>query len=121
MHLPIKLCTAVALVCVASSGALADFKKIRKEADFRNAIVGKSVVADNSTVVIAADGTLKGTTADGKKIVGAWNWQGRFWCRNVVVDGKELGTNCQQFEIDGTAVRVTRDKGRGDVVNAVLR
>lgn len=121
MHL-IKQFVAAAMILTFSGGAVfADFKKIRKEADFRNLVVGKSVVADNSTVTIAADGTLKGKTADGKKIVGAWNWQGRFWCRNVVVDGNALGTNCQQFEIDGTAVRVTRDKGRGDVINAVLR
>ncbi len=49
----------------------------------------------------------------GKKFSGNWVWNKNFWCRNGILDGKELGTDCQIFEIDGTSVRMAREKGKG--------
>jgi len=111
-HVAIALIAGAAVL--AASGAEADFKKIRKEADFVAQIVGKSVVAETNTTKINADGTFSGKTTDGRRFNGVWNWQGRFWCRNGRLEGTEIGSDCQLWEIDGTRVRVTRNKGKGD-------
>ena len=119
---PVKIIVAAAvLVTFGATFVDAAGKKIRTEAEFNQMVVGKTLSYPDGTFIKVTKGNLSGKAGNGQKITGAWNWQGRFWCRNVVVDGNALGTNCQQFEIDGTAVRVTRDKGRGDVINAVLR
>lgn len=116
-------CIALATVSLSllATTAEAGFKQIRKEKDFAALVVGKTVAADNSTIVINADGTLSGKTTDGQRIIGAWKWGGRYWCRNVTVAKTNLGQDCQKMEIDGNKLRVTRDKGRGDVINAVLK
>lgn len=97
-----------------ASPLAADFKRIKSEAEFVSAFAGKTLVDENGgTYVIEADGTMSGKAPNGNKIRGAWQWSGRFWCRNVVVGTNELGTNCQTWEVDGSNYRVTRDKGRG--------
>lgn len=104
-------CIATALVAGPAS---AGFKWIKKEADFRQMIVGKKLVAESGWSIAHPDGRLVGKFKPGK-LRGNWLWQGRYWCRNALVGGKELGTNCQKVEIDGNTMRLTRDKGKGKV------
>lgn len=104
---------AVVSIALATPVA-ADFKPIKSEADFLAIIGGKTLVDEHGgTYVVNGNGTMAGKTPKGVKLNGAWKWSGKFWCRNIVVGTKELGTNCQTWEVDGSAYRVTRDKGRG--------
>ncbi len=118
-RIPTLLALGVSLA--SGTAALADFEQIRSEKDFRTLVVGKTIESDQSTIVMNADGTFRGKTTDGRKIVGNWAWSGRWWCRNVTVGKQNLGQNCQKMEIDGDRLRATRDKGKGVVIDNVLR
>lgn len=103
------------VVALAFTGAAqADYKRIKNGTQFNADIVGKKLVDDQGNVFIAnSDGTISAKLVDGRKFSGSWVWNKKFWCRNGVLDGKALGTDCQVFEIDGNSVRMTRKKGKG--------
>ncbi|RBW52248.1 hypothetical protein DS906_21260 [Ruegeria sp. A3M17] len=63
--------------------------------------------------VANADGTVSAKLTSGKKFRGSWVWDKKFRCRNGVLDGRALGTDCQVWEIDGSSARMTRKKGKG--------
>lgn len=104
------LCASLALIGTAVQ---AEFKQIKKEKQFRAAIVDKKLTdANGNWTIIKSDGSQSGQF-NGNAYVGAWTWNGRYWCRNGKIGGNELGTNCQMVEIDGNQTRFTRDKGKG--------
>lgn len=106
---------------LASPGLAADLKRITKENDFRATVVGHKYVSEKGDwIVISADGTLTGKFSK-KKLVGAWNWQGKFWCRNIVLDGKKLGSDCQEIHANATQMRSKRQKGKGDWASLMTR
>lgn len=111
--------SAAALALALTTTATADFKRIKTEKQMRQLVVGKKLVTGNGYSFVNADGTLTGKFS-GKKFSGNWIWNGRFWCRNGVLGGKEIGSDCQVWEIDGNKLRYTRKKGKGDAVVATL-
>ena len=111
--------SAAALTLTLAPPAAAEFKRIKNEKQMRQLVVGKKMVSDTGYTFINADGTLKGKFG-AKNFSGSWLWSGRFWCRNGVLDGKEIGSDCQVWEIDGNKVRFTRKKGKGDAVVGTL-
>lgn len=114
--------TAILFGLAVAAPAVADFKKISKEADFVKVLAGKTLSDTNGgTYVIKADGTMSGKAPNGDKIRGAWKWSGKFWCRNIVVGTRELGTDCQTWEVDGANYRVTRKKGKGQSTNGIIK
>ena len=110
-----KLTLAASLALgIATGPAVAGFKWIKTEKEYREKVVGRQVIDDaGNSYVIKPDGTLSGKMKNGAKVRGAWNWQGRYWCRNVAVNKKLLPTDCQKIEIDGNRYRMTREKGKG--------
>lgn len=106
----------------AASAAFADFKQITTEAGYLSAFVGKTMLdSQGHTYSATADGKFAGKLKDGTKVRGAWQWSGKYWCRNAIVGKREIGTDCQKVEVDGNQYRVTRDKGRGGVVTGTLK
>ncbi|WP_171175770.1 hypothetical protein [Ruegeria sp. HKCCD8929] len=100
-------------LAIAGNAALADFKAVKKEAQFRQQIVDRKLTdAKGNWTIIKSDGTQSGKF-NGNTYTGSWKWSGRYWCRNGVIGGRELGTNCLLVEIDGSTTRFTRDKGKG--------
>lgn len=89
------------------------WKQIRSEADFRSMVVGKPMTWSGGEAIVNADGTTRGKIRNRGKYHGNWAWQGRFYCRNLMIQKKETGTMCQTIEISGDQVRFTRDKGKG--------
>ncbi|WP_417701435.1 hypothetical protein [Pseudophaeobacter sp.] len=90
------------------------FKQIRSQNEFVDRIVDKSLTAEWGKMVIHSDGKISGTVGS-QKMVGAWNWQGKYWCRNVRIGKQEeRGTDCQKISVDGNQVEFIRDKGRGE-------
>ena len=65
--------------------ALATAGAIKKQKDFVSAVAGKKLVSGAHWLVINADGKMNGISAKGEKVVGAWVWHRRFFCRNVYV------------------------------------
>jgi hypothetical protein len=98
---------------IFATTALAEFKAVKKEKQFRQTIVDRKLTSDNGNwTVINSNGTQTGKFGK-NSYSGTWKWSGKYWCRNGVIGGKELGTNCQLVEIDGNETRFTRDKGKG--------
>jgi hypothetical protein len=108
-----SIVTLAAIALALPTLAAAEFKQVKKEKQFRSQIVDHKLTdANGNWTIIKSDGTQSGSF-NGQTYVGAWKWNGRYWCRNGKLGGQELGTNCQLVEIDGTSTRFTRDKGKG--------
>lgn len=98
---------------LTATTATAEFKAVKKEKQFRQSIVDRKLTTKKGFwTIIKSDGTQTGKFGN-KTYTGTWKWSGKYWCRNGVIGGKELGTNCQLVEIDGNKTRFTRDKGKG--------
>lgn len=109
-----KLVLATSAALVIAGTAHADYKRIKTAKQFNADIVGKKLVDEQGNVFVAnADGTISAKLKSGKTFSGTWVWNKKFWCRNGVLDGKALGTDCQLWEIDGASARMTREKGKG--------
>lgn len=110
---PIALTCLAVTAAIFASTALAEFKPIKKEKDFRARLVDRKLTdANGNWTIIKSDGSQTGSFG-GKTYKGAWTWNGKFWCRNGVIGKKELGTDCQLVEVDGNTARFTRSKGKG--------
>ena len=113
--------SCVAVLTMTSASALADgWKTIRKEADFREMVVGKNLAWNGNTGIINADGTAAGTLKEQGAYKGNWVWSGRFYCRNFIIGGKATGTNCAKVEVSDTGVRFLNNKGKGRVTETVF-
>ena len=112
MRIVSHLAVAASIVLFAATGANA--KEIKKKQQFMDAVVGKKLVSGNTWVMVSADGKISGVGKDNAKVVGAWVWNKRYWCRNVVVGDKALPEDCQKVSIDGNQVTFTRNKGKGE-------
>lgn len=111
-----KLAATACIAILAAGPALADdFKRIRKEADFRAQIVGKTISTGSNYFVLHKNGTQTGQTKYGP-ITGNWKWNRNLFCRNTNVGTKALGLDCQVVKIakDGTSVMFIREKGKGE-------
>jgi hypothetical protein len=90
------------------------FSRIDSKGEFLQLVADRNLVTDWGTIVIHSDGKISGKVGS-EKLVGAWNWQGRFWCRNVRVGKKtEQGTDCQQIGVKGNQAEFIRNQGRGE-------
>lgn len=103
-----------ATLCAGPS--LAEFKQIMTEAEFRQHIVGKKITFSNGTWWTATPGgKLKGEFARGE-MRGTWKWSGHYFCRSGTIGGKDIGNDCQIWEVDGKKIRYTRGWGKGKTI-----
>lgn len=86
---------------------------IRTEAQFREEIVEKKLVAGKAWITISENGTFSGRASKNEKITGRWVWSGRYWCRNAVVGTQKWQQDCQVIRIKGNTVIFIREKGKG--------
>lgn len=122
MRISVMALTVLTLTAVGSVPAVADnFKRIKTAQEFNTEIVGKKLAWDGGTAVVYADGKTKGRLKKQGKYSGSWVFSKGFYCRNLVIDGKETGTNCQTVEVAGKKARFTRDQGKGRVTILSLK
>lgn len=105
---------AVATCLVLGSVVAADAKDIKKETQFIENVAGKKLVSGDTWLVITPDGKIDGVGRNNAKITGAWVWNKRFWCRNVVAGGKKFPEDCLKVKMNGNRVEFVRNKGKGD-------
>ena len=118
----ILTCVAVGAAVAMAGTADAKFKRVKKEADFIAVLTGKTMVSAEGIVgTISADGTFKGKLKDGRKYYGNWKRSQGYWCRAGVFDGAPLPSDCQKIEVDGSAYRLTRKKGKGKATTGTLK
>ena len=108
--------TASIVAGVVAGPAFAEFKKIKTEAQFQKQVVGAKISNNGTWLVLSNDGKLTGKTAKGDKMNGVWKWNQGFFCRNLLIGKKELGSDCQVVAIDGNEVQFTREQGKGDAI-----
>jgi hypothetical protein len=114
MRISAPLTATVLALSLCTPVLAADLKKVRKQADFLAQVAGHTYHdGKGNWVVINTDGSMKGKW-NKQKLVGAWNWQGRFFCRNIVLGGKALPTDCQEMYLSATQLQGKRNKGKGD-------
>mgnify|MGYP001793560826 FL=1 len=97
---------------MADKASMAADGAIATEAQFRDAIVGRTLTFEGKSFVINADGTISGPW-DGQGITGSWTWQDGAFCRDAKIGSRVLDPGCQIFEVDGSSVKVTRERGAG--------
>ena len=114
MRTSIFALSIIALVTTSGLPALADgFKQIKTAEKFNTLVVGKKITWDGGSAVDYANGKTDGKLKKQGKYYGNWAFSKGYYCRNLIVQNKETGTNCQKVEIDGNELRMTRDKGKG--------
>ncbi|AUQ99450.1 hypothetical protein [Phaeobacter inhibens] len=101
------------LLAMPVAGEAGSFKHVKTEADFLALVSGKTLSADWGSMQILPNGKIKGKTKQGK-LVGAWQWNGALWCRNVRIGKQpERGTDCQKIGVSGNQLQFIREQGRG--------
>ena len=103
------------LLSLAPLTAIAgSFEQIKTKSEFLEVVADKTLTADWGNMVIHSNGKISGK-AGKQKMVGAWNWQGKYWCRNVRIGNQEeSGTDCQKISVDGNQMQYLRNKGKED-------
>ena len=122
MRMSILAISAIAFVTTSALPALADnFKRIKSAEEFNALVVGKTLEWDGGTAIVYTNGKTNGKLKKQGKYTGSWVFSKGFYCRNLVIEKKETGTNCQTVEIDGNKMRLTRDQGKGQVTLISLK
>lgn len=103
---------SLSLIAAGSAGA----KDLRKENQFMEAVAGKKLVSGDTWLVITPDGKIDGVGRNNAKRTGAWVWNKRFFCRNVVVGQKAFPQDCLTVSVDGNQMQFKRNKGKGDAI-----
>lgn len=118
----LRLGTIAAFLLLAGC-ALAPRTPIATAAAFDATIVDRPLTggARWTELTIRSDGTMTGVRADGAVLSGTWGFENGFFCREAIVDGTVLGSDCQTVAIDGTSIVFRRDRGRGERVAYVFR
>ena len=109
----------VALLAVPMASA-ENFKRITKEAQFRELVVDRKGVSEAGWFIVHSDGTTSGNIFK-KKFKAAWVWKNRMYCRNAVLGKEQLGTDCQVVKISGDKVQFIRKYGKGGVGTSTLQ
>lgn len=116
MRLSLMALTVATLTAVSAVPAVADdYKRIKTEQEFNSIVVGKTLTWGGGNAVVRAGGKTTGRLKKQGKYSGNWVFSKGFYCRNLVISGKETGTNCQVVEVSGKSLRMTRDQGKGSV------
>lgn len=113
---PLLITTAFALLagCMepGTTTSAAGVGAITDEAQFRSAIVGKTLEFNGNTFTVNADGTFSGPW-DGNGISGTWTWENGAFCRAGRAGSRTLDRDCQTWAVNGNVATVTRDRGAG--------
>lgn len=107
--------TTTAFGLLLAGPAAAEFKWIKTENEYRAQVVGKTASNEAGWAINHRDGTVTGKFGK-KKFAGKWVWSGRYYCRNGRLGGQEIGSDCLKIEVDGNQMRLTRQKGKGEMV-----
>ncbi|MDP5217467.1 hypothetical protein Q5Y75_09585 [Ruegeria sp. 2205SS24-7] len=115
---PIALFLTIALTGFVATTASAG--EIKKEKQFLEEVAGRKLVMGHSWVRIAPEGSVSGRGPKGGEITGNWQWDGRYYCRDITIDAVPLAQDCQTVSVRGNVVTFTHKKGKGVPVSWVI-
>ncbi len=87
--------------------------EIDNKEKFSELVVGKKLVQENTWVRILKDGVVEGQGPKAGDISGSWEWKGKYYCRDLVIDDVPLPHDCQAVSIEGDTVTFTHKDGSG--------
>ncbi|MBK1634288.1 dihydrodipicolinate reductase [Rhodovulum adriaticum] len=111
---------AAALALPATPLWAEGFQRVETRAGFLGLVEGRSLTRFGISLDVAPGGTIAGQ-AFGRQVRGAWRWEGRYFCRDMVVGSERLGDNCQLVQVRGQTLRFTADRGAGDTADLRLK
>ncbi|NNG06026.1 MAG: hypothetical protein HKM95_18240 [Inquilinus sp.] len=119
----VLLVWAIAAALLSAGCALAPRTPIATAEDFRARVVDRPLEGGEgwNRLVIQSDGTMTGLRADGATLSGSWTFENGYFCREAIVDGASLGTDCQTVSIDGDSAVFHRDGGRGERISYTFK
>lgn len=111
---------AMVLSVSAFSDVAAGEQRITTEEEFRRIAEDKEQHAGWGYVITRKDGSIRGFYK-GKFVSGEWSWEGEYYCRNVMIDTRDLGHDCQVVTVSGNKLTYIRKKGAGQTSTFELR
>lgn len=98
-----------------------DFQRITTLEEYTSSVVGRKIVlgGKEDTTTTHADGTMTGMFK-GKPIVGTWEWENGYFCREMKIGDQVRKRDCQLMEVSGNSIRVIRNEGKGDTATYKL-
>lgn len=106
------------LACLPALPAVAEFDKITEAEAFRRLVAGKTLSHPLFKLTVSPEGAITGHGIR-REVRGQWRWQDGYFCRALSWGDKDLGYNCQRVDVNGSRIRFTSDRGRGE--SAVFR
>jgi len=108
------LISALAFGLIASGAMAAEsFRGVESRAGFVDLVKGKTLTRLGVNLLVSPEGGISGR-AFGREVRGAWDWNGRYFCRDLSFGARDLGHNCQVVQVRGDTLRFIADQGRGD-------
>ena len=89
---------------------------IRTLQAFEENVVDRPFAGRGWTTVIQSDETLTGIREDGSQLSGSWDFKDGYFCRELIIDGKSMGWDCQIVSVSGNEVTFARQRGKGEKV-----
>jgi hypothetical protein len=97
------------------------FQPVTEQAEFVRLVADRDLTRFGIRLNVSPSGNIEGR-AFGRKVTGAWEWQGDYFCRELYVGSDDLGgPNCQLVLKNGETLRFIADKGKGDHADLNLR
>ncbi len=116
----VRVSIFVACFILTASSALAEgFQRVGDRNGFVSIVADRDLKRFGVRLQVTEDGRILGS-AFGQKVTGEWQWDGSYFCRDILISGDSIGKNCQTVEISGNTVRFTADRGAGDFADLRL-
>lgn len=100
-------------VVIGLAATFVSAEEIEDQRKFMELIVGKKLVQGETWVKILKDGKVEGKGPKAGDISGSWEWSGKYYCRELVIEGVALPNDCQVVTIDDGKVTFTHKEGAG--------
>ena len=101
-----------ALIFGAAEAVALDYRAVKRQGEFTEAVVNKTITADWGWIRLSPGGQITGEV-NGAPVRGAWSWENGYYCREYAYGDTTLAHNCQTIHISGRNLLLIRDKGKG--------
>lgn len=114
--------TLVCLALIFTAVPAAAMTKVDGKSEFLQKIMGKTLRLPlyGITLNVFQNGSISGR-AWGRDVSGNWEWDNGYFCRTMYWGQREIPFNCQEVKSEGSKMRFTSDKGKGQTAVFTLR
>lgn len=113
--MPLRFLVAACAACLLiapTTGIAEEFETITDEREFVSLIEDRQLKRFAINLRVTPEGQIVGR-GFGRDVIGDWDWQGGYFCRDLFWGETDLGYNCQKVLSDGRSVRFIENQGAG--------